>query len=690
MNQLYTFKDLITFSFQQIRQAFGGKALGLYEAHLLSINVPTPFFVSTELHKTFIEKREKDGALFIRNTLKETLNALENRTYAVRSSCQTEDSSEMSYAGIFESFLDVPREKIPEAILQVWNSSYEKRAESYQKGQTLMGVVIQPMVHAKFAGICFTKHPSPKDLHESTEMVIEFAHASGEKIVQGEIIPFLLTGSPDILSSATEHPWIDELIQASFELKKYYHHEADIEFTIDVHDQFWLLQQRPISKIIPTKTLNLSGYTRMYKRTLLALDIELLIDGCSRFLAPYLEVPINLERWMVMITQDAQELWVHNLLNESVLRAVVDKIEHNPDYLPRIQKRYQDHHQRLKGPFPKQLFEWFEWITPFTAHYYVPMFIIEALHISLLREIRHIDPENSEKDLFDLATLGVPSMVDLLNEKLRPLKNRTFEEIRLFLNETLEIFGFMKCRQVFEDPYTAEELFEMIRDVPEKPTDFDRKGFEEKKKKYFHQKHLELKLNQLREWIRIRNQEMEFLLKAFLSARPIFNQVCTKLHIDLETFWRSSKESLLKAYVKTPVKDLTIFQQNGQTILSDKIEIQFPELLENTDLKGRTVYGKGIIDAEVYIAFSPEELKTPPKRPCVLVTGMTTPDFVPLIRNNFDALITDEGGILSHAAIVAREIPINCIVGTGMATNLLKNGSRIRIDFDQGTIQQIT
>jgi pyruvate,water dikinase len=50
------------------------------------------------------------------------------------------------------------------------------------------------------------------------------------------------------------------------------------------------------------------------------------------------------------------------------------------------------------------------------------------------------------------------------------------------------------------------------------------------------------------------------------------------------------------------------------------------------------------------------------------------------------ALVTDEGGILCHAAIVAREISLSCIVGTGMATEVLKNGMRIQVDLDRGEI----
>jgi pyruvate,water dikinase len=51
------------------------------------------------------------------------------------------------------------------------------------------------------------------------------------------------------------------------------------------------------------------------------------------------------------------------------------------------------------------------------------------------------------------------------------------------------------------------------------------------------------------------------------------------------------------------------------------------------------------------------------------------------------AIVTDQGGILSHAAIVARELKKPCIVGTGNATTLLKNGQIVAVNADSGTVE---
>jgi phosphohistidine swiveling domain-containing protein len=69
----------------------------------------------------------------------------------------------------------------------------------------------------------------------------------------------------------------------------------------------------------------------------------------------------------------------------------------------------------------------------------------------------------------------------------------------------------------------------------------------------------------------------------------------------------------------------------------------------------------------------------------ILVSPMTMPDFVPAIQKA-TAIITDEGGITCHAAIVAREFNIPCVVGTKIATDVLNNGDNVEVDATRGIV----
>ena len=73
------------------------------------------------------------------------------------------------------------------------------------------------------------------------------------------------------------------------------------------------------------------------------------------------------------------------------------------------------------------------------------------------------------------------------------------------------------------------------------------------------------------------------------------------------------------------------------------------------------------------------------KEGAVLVTDMTSPDFVPAMKRAA-GIITDKGGQTSHAAIVSRELGVPAVVGTKTATKILKNGDQVTLDGASGNI----
>lgn len=114
-----------------------------------------------------------------------------------------------------------------------------------------------------------------------------------------------------------------------------------------------------------------------------------------------------------------------------------------------------------------------------------------------------------------------------------------------------------------------------------------------------------------------------------------------------------------------------------------KAVIRMPEVRTENSVTGQTGC-PGKAKGRVAIV-PPSKLGSPFKTDSVLVCEVTTPDYVPLMRKA-SAIVTDQGGILSHAAIVARELNKPCIVGTGHATKRLKNGQVVTVDADKGVV----
>ncbi len=69
----------------------------------------------------------------------------------------------------------------------------------------------------------------------------------------------------------------------------------------------------------------------------------------------------------------------------------------------------------------------------------------------------------------------------------------------------------------------------------------------------------------------------------------------------------------------------------------------------------------------------------------ILVAKQTEPSMV-IMMNKAAGFVTDYGGMTGHAAIVARELGVPCVAGTGNATTILKDGMRIRIDGTKGEV----
>lgn len=72
----------------------------------------------------------------------------------------------------------------------------------------------------------------------------------------------------------------------------------------------------------------------------------------------------------------------------------------------------------------------------------------------------------------------------------------------------------------------------------------------------------------------------------------------------------------------------------------------------------------------------------------ILVINQTTPEFVPIMKKA-SAIVTEQGGITSHAAVVSRELRKPCVIGTKVATKVFKTGIMVEVDAINGIIRKI-
>ncbi len=103
-------------------------------------------------------------------------------------------------------------------------------------------------------------------------------------------------------------------------------------------------------------------------------------------------------------------------------------------------------------------------------------------------------------------------------------------------------------------------------------------------------------------------------------------------------------------------------------------------------IRGTVAY-PGKVTGEIQAVLSGREINNF-KSGRILVSLMTSPDYISAMKKA-KAIITDDGGLTCHAAIVARELKKPCIVGTRNATRLLRSGDLVEVDANQGTVKII-
>ena len=130
-----------------------------------------------------------------------------------------------------------------------------------------------------------------------------------------------------------------------------------------------------------------------------------------------------------------------------------------------------------------------------------------------------------------------------------------------------------------------------------------------------------------------------------------------------------------------------IVQARAETVWSRKDKIKTTDKKENIIISGLPA-SPGFVSGKAHVILDVKDIDQFNSGE-ILITVMTSPDWVPAMKKA-KAIVTDEGGITSHAAIVSRELGVPCIVGTGghgkKATETIKTGDIITVDSKNGLV----
>ena len=702
------------------RNLVGQKARMLGKLMQAGFSVPSGLCLTTECYRSYIgetglqnfilleigRKRYEemrweehwDAALRIRHIfLKTSLphrlatrikNSIETefqgQAIAVRSSASAEDLPEASFAGLYESYLNLKTwENIDRHIRLVWASLWSDAALLYQNElkldvkESAMAVVCQNMIASDKAGVAFSQNPlNPK------EAVIEAVFGLNQGLVDGDVEPdrwnldrktgrmlavnqaqhpaqmsptkqgVALKKIPQV--SASNPVLNDQEVAKVFngvkEVENLFQVPQDVEWTLK-GKIFYILQARPITTIVKSEDQNRRTFDLSLRRSFESL----------RKLGSRIE-----KEWLPALLEDALNI------SKIQLQDLSDE-----ELAAEIQVR-------------KQCYE--KWKTVYWEDF-IPFAHGTRLFGQVYNE--RVRPADPYEFVNLLATSELESMrrnqeLEQLAQALKPfLGRKDFEHLwadnkwQVKINAFLERHNHLTC-QLQECQEEKQALWNLLKELaqasPTKPKAKPRKqdqllqnylsAFTEDEKEYA-QSLLELgqKSYKLRDDDNIYLGRIEALLHGALE------EVRSRAHqIHSENVLHGNIEEALRALKWNPLG----LQKSKDTVLGGT-----KRTFSARQLRGQPA-GQGIARGFARVMHKTSDLFAF-KKGEILVCDAVDPNMtfaIPLSA----AIVERRGGMLTHGAIIAREYGLPCVTGIPHATEFIQTGDRLTVDGYYGLV----
>lgn len=296
----------------------------------------------------------------------------------------------------------------------------------------------------------------------------------------------------------------------------------------------------------------------------------------------------------------------------------------------------------------------------------------EMMQLKISAENNHLWPFMEKRDL----------------ESIRSSNNDLAQKIENYILR----YEWIGTHHFWGNPYTIDRFFDEIVTL---------KSDEESRTLNEYPKDLQffLDLAGFSSWLRLQCAEASDIV-AF-RFKEILSKAAEGMHMTYDDLIWLSHEEILCGISGGEIVSRAIIEERkkawGGRLRPEKVEIFEGDELEKllavfveksdssvSQIKG-TVASKGYAQGRVRVVLVPHFVHDF-KKGEILVAPETTPDFVPLM-NLAQAIITEQGGITSHAAIVSRELVVPCIVSVKNATQVLHDGDLVEVDADKGVVR---
>lgn len=776
----------------------GGKGYHLQKLISWGAHVAPFFVISTAAYEEFEKTNEIPSEIkaaverFISN----------NGKIALRSSMIGEDNLDASFAGLFETILDVDLSNWEVSLKKIYASMDSPRVKNYiaQKNiqsELKMAVVVQKEIRVDRSGVLFTRAP----VAPTSAVAIDAAFGMGEGVVSGhvDVDHYLITRLGEVIhgqeNKVLSIQEVQSLSRECLRLEKLFGSPADIEWGLE-KDQFYIFQIRPITRSFSP--------LRVYTDTNLS---ESYPGSVSPFTAAFVRRAyenVFMESAVILgYPKDRVKMLSKHCTH--LISSVDDHLYYNlePYYailrsLPGGERNIDNWHKMIGGkvegaevPYHDTTPSNFDLVMSAIAlitlsqkkNRVYPEFLrgLDRLAVSIKEDMAGLKTSRETiqylgdildrplgfgltiiNDLYIMVGLGILSsslkkmglhedaVIDLLKtshslDSVKPLE--AFDELTSALSESFfEAFekipapaGFSPYQEIFEK-LSSQGFVKEVQLLKDFLGEYGDRSFEELKLESLPLKNDPELLKNLLKWGnhnksashqgKVKGQEIEL---SFLDAKVAkFTRECIEFR-ESSRLWRGRfyhfirelviklAEQLMKEdkrFHKYGLKDFfslnhlewkefsqkklsvdevckLMDERNWQTKKQNYPEFVFWDEFEKLPtiehvsgpqgaMKGQGV-SPGIIQAHALVLETPLEILGSDLDDFILVTKNTDPAWV-YIMSRSKGLISEKGSMLSHTAIIGRELGIPTLVGVKGATHQIKTGDLIRIDGSTGEV----
>ncbi len=735
--------DIVTLDDAWQYDACGQKAIRLSQMKRHQLPVPEGFVVTSRL----LGRPERDAAGVLVLDLEETKilyrswSKLGATQVAVRSSGLNEDGENNSYAGVFDSILQVERSDLFNALTQVADSLSSQRAGAYNGSgdQEEGSALIMKMVDAEFAGVLFTEHPG-----SSGRALVELVSGLGDNLVSGRVTPksFEFGMLSHRLLNESETPPLDlaPLLRLGAQVEALFGKPQDIEWAF-VDGAFHLLQARDITTRMHdadddrgrreaerSKLLSFAANHNVDEVLLVQNELSELLPRPTPYSASFMERlwasggSTDLACRTLGIAYDVQEdsppyvvtvfgsLYVNKLEERARTQrgagasaafrlarsAEVIEARFQEEFLPEFDKDLLFYNALdLSKLSDSELFKLYDlWSDKFITEVYVQA---EIINVATDFYWKTASQKLSAKNIDPALYLG--KIPETVVHKAMGLLNESGEGTR-HVEQFLELFGHRAPHDYeFSQPRYNEEPETLDERLPRA---VQHSASVETVEELPGNSVLRLAVRRAQRFQVLKEDAKHHCLKFLACIRRVLLEIDSRFELDGGVFYLSCDDvaKLRNAGFLQHAKHIIDVQKRQA---ADWHEISLPSELSACDLealetetatvassvdelRGTRVAGRGEVVGRVHVikdvgdmdAFEHGE---------ILVARLTDPTWFPVFPLA-GGIVTEVGGWLSHAAIVAREFNLTAIVGARGASSTLKTGDIVRLGAD-GRIEKL-